>query len=89
MLDAGDGGAGEVWVCGAVFVEGGVDLAGAEDDAVDFLVGLDGGVGVGGVGDDPFEVGLAREVFDGGTGEGVAEEGFGEEENEGCGGGRC
>ena len=83
LFDAGDGGFVEV-VLGAVFVEGDVDLAGAEDDAVDFfgrgdVVGL-----VGWVGDYPLKVGFAGEVFDGGAGERVAEEGFGEEENQRC-----
>ena len=71
LLDAGDGGFVE-FVLGAVFVEGDVDLAAAEDYAVDFfgwgdVVGL-----VGGVSDDPLEVGFAGEVFDGRAGEGVA-----------------
>lgn len=50
---------------GAVFVQGDVDLAGAEDHAVDLVVGQDGVVVVGGVRDDPLEVRLAGEVFDG------------------------
>ena len=66
---------------GAVLVEGGVDLARAEDDAVDLVRGKDGRVFVGGVGDDPLEVRLTSEVFDGGTRERVAEEGFREEED--------
>ena len=64
MLDAGDGG-GVYFALGAVFVQGDVDLAGAEDHAVDLVVGEDGVVVVGGVGDDPLEVRLAGEVFDG------------------------
>lgn len=52
---------------GTVFVQGDVDLTGAEDYAVDLVVGEDGFVVVGGVRDDPLEVGLASEVFDGGT----------------------
>ena len=59
---------------GAVFVEGGVDLAGAEDYAVDLVVGEDGIVVVSRVGDDPLEVGLAGEVFDGGSCKRVAKE---------------
>lgn len=66
---------------GAVFVQGDVDLAGAEDYAVDLVVGEDGFVIVGGIGDDPLEVGVASEVFDGGASEGVAQERFGEEED--------
>lgn len=78
LLDAGDGGGGEL-VFGAVLVQGDVDLAGAEDDAVDLVRGEDGVVFVGRVGDDPLEVRLAGEVFDGGARERMAEEGFGEE----------
>ena len=36
---------------------------------------------MGGIGDDPLKVGVASEVFDGGTSEGVAQERFGEEED--------
>lgn len=50
---------------GAVFVEGDVDLAGAEDYAVDLVMGQDGIVVVGWVGDDPLELRFASEVFDG------------------------
>lgn len=81
LLDAGDG-HGIKFVLSAVFVEGGVDLARAEDDAVNFVVGSDGVVGVGRVGNYPLEVGVACEVFDGRAGEGVAEEGFREEEDQ-------
>lgn len=66
---------------GAVFVEGDVDLAGAQNHAVDLVVGEDGIVIVSGVGDNPLEVGLAGEVFDRGACERVAEEGFGEEKD--------
>ena len=65
-----------------MFVEGGVDLAGAEDDAVDFIVGFDGIISMGGVGDNPFEVGVAGKIFNGGAGKGVSQEEFGEEEDE-------
>ena len=82
MLDTGDGRRIQLVLC-AVFVQGDVDLAGAEDYAIDFIVGEDGIVIVGGVRDDPLEVGLASEVFDGGAGERVAQKGFGEEEDEG------
>lgn len=64
---------------GAVFVEGDVDLAGAEDYAVDLVMREDGFVFVSGVGDDPLEVRLAGEIFDGRACERMAEEGFGEE----------
>ena len=76
LLDARDG--------GAVLVQGGVDLAGAEDDAGDLRGGQDGGVGVRRVGDYPFEGGVPGEVGDVGAGERVPEEGFGEEEDERC-----
>lgn len=72
-------------MCGAVFVQGCVDLAAAEDDAVDFVVWCDRVVCVRWVGDDPLEVGFAREVGQRRAGERVAEEGFGEEEDEGYG----
>ena len=57
-----------------MFVEGGVYLAGTEDDAVDLLVGFDGIVFVGWIGNDPLEVRVACEVFNGGAGQWVAEE---------------
>ena len=82
LLHAGDCGRFEVIVGGAVLVEGGVDLAGAHDDAVDFVVGFDVAGLVSWVGDDPLEVGVACEVGDGRSGEGMAEERFGEEEDE-------
>lgn len=66
---------------GTVFVESDVDLARAEDDAIDLVVGEDGIVVVGRVRDDPLEVRLAGEVFDGGACERVAKERFGEEED--------
>ena len=66
---------------GAVFVERGVGLAGAHDYAVDLVMGKDGTVIMGRVGDDPLKVRLAGEVFDRGACERVAEEGFGKEKN--------
>ena len=57
---------------GTAFVQSNVDLTRAEDYAVDLVVGKDGLVVVGGVGDDPLEVRLASEVFDRGTGERVS-----------------
>lgn len=64
-----------------MFVESCVCLAGAENDAVAFFLGFDVARLVGGVGDDPLEVGIAGEIFDGRASEGVAEERFGEEED--------
>lgn len=61
-------------------MEGDIDLAGAEDYAVNLVVGKDGIIVVSGVGDDPLEVRLADKVFNGGACERVAEEEFGEEE---------
>lgn len=80
LFDARDGSVFEA-VVGAVFVQGGVDLACAEDYALD-LLGLVDGFAVLGVGDDPFELGVAGELLDGGTGKGVSEEGLGEENDE-------
>ena len=45
-----------------MFVESGVDLTGAEDDAGYLVMGQDGGVGVGRVGDYPLKVGLVGEI---------------------------
>lgn len=64
-----------------MFVEGGVDLAGAKDHTVDLVVGKDRIVFVSRVGDDPLEMRLPNEVFNGGACERVAEEGFGEEKD--------
>ena len=75
-------------VCGfylfvvAVFVEGSVDLASAEYYAFDFFGGGDVACCMFGIGDYPLEVGFAGEVFDVGSREGVAKEGFGEEHDE-------
>lgn len=56
----------------AMFVKSDVDLSGAKDDSVNLfrwsdVVGL-----VGWIGDDPLEVGVTREIFNGRTGERVA-----------------
>ena len=80
MLDAGDGCAVQFFL-GAVFVEGDVNLAGAEDYTVDLVVGENSIVVVSGVGDDPLEMRFPSEVVDGGTCKGMAEEGFREEQN--------
>lgn len=65
-----------------MFVEGGVDLAGAEDHAFNLFWRCNVVGGVLGVGDYPLEMGLAGEVFDVRAGKGVAEKGFGEEHYE-------
>jgi hypothetical protein len=80
LLDTRDGGIGDALV-EAVLVQRGVDLAGTEDHALDFL-GRDGGAAVLGLGDDGAELGVADELVDGGAGERVAEEGLGEEDDE-------
>ena len=67
---------------GAVFVEGGVGLARAEDHTVNLIVREDRVVLVSGIGDDPLKVRLAGEVFDGRACERVAKKRFGEEENQ-------
>jgi hypothetical protein len=83
LLDACDG---DVFAAlgFAVLNERGVHLARAEDDAVDGVVGVDGAGLVRGVGDDPLEVGVADEIGKVRAGERMAEEGFREEDNEGC-----
>ena len=69
-------------VVGAVLVQSHIDLARAEYYAVDLVGGGDCSSFMGGVGKDPAEAGLTNEVFDVGPGQGVAQEGLGEEENE-------
>ena len=83
LLDAGDGRVLELfWVGGAVLVQGCVDLAGAEDHALDLVGRADGAIVVGGVGDYPLEVRLPSEFIEVGAGKGVAEKRFAEEEDE-------
>lgn len=82
LLDARDGCVFDALV-GPVLVQRGVDLARADYDAGDVLGGVDFAGGVGGVRDDPLEVRVAGEVGEVGAGDGVAEEGFGEEDYEG------
>ena len=81
LLDARDGRRPDL-VGRAVLVQGRVDLARAENDAFNFFVRGDG-LPMLGVGDDPLEVRFAGEVFDARAGEGVAEEGLGEENAKG------
>lgn len=82
LFDARDGGVFLAFGF-AVLDEGGVDLAGAHDHAFDLVVGFDVASFVRRVGNDPLEVGVAGHVFDVGAGERMAEEGFGEEDNQG------
>ena len=85
LLNTGDGSVGDL-VGLTVLEEGGEDLAGTEDDALDLLrlVDLEGGVlGVGRVLDDPLEVALTSEVLDVGAGERVTEKSLGEEGDQG------
>lgn len=82
LLDTGDGNVVDL-VVGAVLVKTGIDLARAEDDAVNLLGSLDLARLVGWVGDDPLELGLANELLNVGAGERMTEESLGEEEDEG------
>lgn len=81
LLDTGDGDVAQAEV-GTVLDQRGVDLAGAENDALDLLGGVDLARGVGGVGDDPLEVRVAGEFIQVGAGDGVTEQGLGEEEDQ-------
>jgi hypothetical protein len=66
----------------AVLSQGGVDLSGAQDDALDVLRSFDSGA-VALVGDDPLEVGvLGRQFLDVRAGKGVTQQRLGEEEDE-------
>ena len=78
LLDARDGRVADL-LGRAVFVERDVDLAGAEDDALDRRGLINGASGVFGIGDDPLKVGVAGKVFDRGTSERMAKERFREE----------
>ena len=60
----------------AVLMEGRVNLSRADYYAINLVVGKDGVVVVSGVWDDPLEVRVTGEVFNGGACERVAEEGF-------------
>ena len=82
LLDAGYRCGFEGFVGSTVLVEGSVDLARAKNDTVNFVVRADGAFRMCGVRDNPLEMGVAREVFNGGAGERMAKEGFGEEDNE-------
>lgn len=81
LLDARNGDVVDV-VLGAVLVQRGVHLAGTENDAVNLLVGLDGAGLVGGIRDDPVELGITRELLDVGAGDGVTQERLREEDDE-------
>jgi hypothetical protein len=63
LLDASDGCVGDL-VVGPVFMEGDVDLTGAEDDALDLLRIVDG-VAVFWVWDDPLELCVTGKLIDG------------------------
>lgn len=83
LLDAGQGDLHALLAFGlAVGVQGRVDLACAEDHAVDFFRGVDGAALVRGIPDQPLEVRVAGELLDVGARERVAEEVFAEEEDE-------
>jgi hypothetical protein len=72
LFDASDGGVFET-VVGAVLVEGDVDLAGTEDDALD-LFGIIDGFAVLGVGNDPLELRVTSKFLNGRSSKRVAEE---------------
>ena len=63
----------------AMFMQSGVDLAAAEDHAVNLCWGCDVIGFVGWVRDDPLEMGVTGEVFDGRSGERMAKKRFREE----------
>jgi hypothetical protein len=81
LLDAGEGDVVDV-VGGAVLVQRGVHLARAQHDAVDLVVRLDLAREVRRVRDDPLELRVADKLVEVGTGERVAQQRLGEEEDE-------
>lgn len=78
LFDAGDGCVLYFFI-GAVLVEGGVDLACAEDDTLNVLWVVDG-MAMFWVRDDPSEVRIAGEVLNRRAGNRVAQERLAEEE---------
>jgi len=80
LLDASDGCV-LVALVGAIFVEGGVDLTSAENDAIDFIWFGDG-VAMLRVGDNPLELRFASELLNTRSGNGVTEQRLREENNE-------
>ena len=82
LLNAGDGGVVEL-VLGAMLNQRGVDLAGAENDAVDLFGGRDLAGLMCRVRDDPLEVGVTGKVLNVRAGNGVAQERLREEDDEG------
>jgi hypothetical protein len=81
LLNARNGRVGE-FVFGPVLMQCDVYLAGTEDDAVDILR-VSNGIAVFRVRDDPSEVGIASEFFDGGATERMSKKRFREEYDQG------
>ena len=67
---------------GAVFVQLGIHLTGADEQTLTLLRRLEGPSGMGRVGDEPLEVRLAGEVCKVGAGDRVAKESLREEDDE-------
>lgn len=82
LLNTGDGSVADA-VGIPVLGESGVNLTRAENHTLNLLRGLDGG-SVGGVGDDPLEVGVAREALHVRAGQRVTQQGLREEDDQGC-----
>lgn len=80
LLDTGDGGVADV-VGFTVLDQGGVHLTRAENHTLD-LLGLVNGGAVSGVGDDPLEVRVARELGELRASNGVTQERLGEEHDQ-------
>ena len=71
-----------MFVVGPVLMQCDVYLAGTEDDAVD-LLRVSNRIAVFCVRDDPFEMGVAGELFNGGATEGMPKKRLREEEDQG------
>lgn len=82
LLDTGESDVVDLVVL-AVLEESGIDLTGAENDTLNLLRGLDLTSLVSRVLKDPAEVSVVSELLDVGASDGVAEEGLGEEDDEG------
>lgn len=83
LLDTGDGHIINL-VVGAVLVQRGVNLAGANDDSINFLTCLDVTTLMRWILDDPLELRIANKVLNVGASKGVTQKGLGEEDDQGC-----